>query len=467
MPDDNEEGDTIMSVSGTKRKVPKTRKRASTVTKSARSKRQPIQKEPMTDSEAMLPAESPHAFLDISVPDIADSSRKPTRTKAVTKKEQLHEDVAEASPAVARDSPAQKKKIARKPVKAAKINVDLAEQGSEVHVEALPVDKPQTNNLRKKKKALEDSVVMDSSDVVADGGSSQVAAPRATRGKKRMSDGTEKHDVSVIVPEDHSVLLESTRPTARPHISPVPHHEVHAAPPEPSLLPLPLRKVRKPASAKTRGSLAESDALANGAKRQSVRRQSAKGAAGKDIPAATSPERSPSPEQPLPEELVAETVAEVATLDAAEDSDSLAQSSNAENRPPSARTSLVAGDVKVMLPTPRQAFPGMATPLAQTPTKLAGTSKGLQTSAPWDQVNLDTVFILSPSSNARGTASSSLGQTLQNLSEAEKQMSVEDWILWNAKTAEERLRGECERLINVFENEGARALKSVEGIECI
>lgn len=46
-------------------------------------------------------------------------------------------------------------------------------------------------------------------------------------------------------------------------------------------------------------------------------------------------------------------------------------------------------------------------------------------------------------------------------------MSVEEWIKWHAKNGEEKLRQECERLVGQFEREGARAMRVLEGIECI
>ena len=52
------------------------------------------------------------------------------------------------------------------------------------------------------------------------------------------------------------------------------------------------------------------------------------------------------------------------------------------------------------------------------------------------------------------------------LSSPERKMSVQEWILFNAKSGEERLRRECERLVGRFEGEGVRALKALEGIVC-
>ena len=53
------------------------------------------------------------------------------------------------------------------------------------------------------------------------------------------------------------------------------------------------------------------------------------------------------------------------------------------------------------------------------------------------------------------------------LSSPEKKMTVEEWIRWNAKNGEERLKRECERLVGQFEREGGRAMQALEGTECI
>jgi len=44
-------------------------------------------------------------------------------------------------------------------------------------------------------------------------------------------------------------------------------------------------------------------------------------------------------------------------------------------------------------------------------------------------------------------------------------MSVEAWVRWRAGMAEEKLRGECEAMVGVFEREGTRALGVLGGID--
>ena len=53
------------------------------------------------------------------------------------------------------------------------------------------------------------------------------------------------------------------------------------------------------------------------------------------------------------------------------------------------------------------------------------------------------------------------------LTEKEKEMTVTDWVKWNAARGEERLCREAEKLIEIFEREGRRAIDAVEGIETV
>ncbi len=54
-----------------------------------------------------------------------------------------------------------------------------------------------------------------------------------------------------------------------------------------------------------------------------------------------------------------------------------------------------------------------------------------------------------------------------DLPDSELEMTVEEWILHNAAQGEERLRRECERVVGIFEAQGVRALRALEGIECV
>ena len=53
------------------------------------------------------------------------------------------------------------------------------------------------------------------------------------------------------------------------------------------------------------------------------------------------------------------------------------------------------------------------------------------------------------------------------LTSPEKKMTVEEWILYNANLAEEKLRNECEGMVGLFEQQGGRAMRALEGVECV
>ena len=94
---------------------------------------------------------------------------------------------------------------------------------------------------------------------------------------------------------------------------------------------------------------------------------------------------------------------------------------------------------------------------------------GLQSAHPWAAVDLEGVFLRSPGDeSARGM----LGEAMQrvkngDLTSPEKKMTVEEWIHYNAEIAEEKLRSECERMVGAFEKEGGRAMRALEGVECV
>ena len=53
------------------------------------------------------------------------------------------------------------------------------------------------------------------------------------------------------------------------------------------------------------------------------------------------------------------------------------------------------------------------------------------------------------------------------LSEAEKDMTVQDWVEYVAGQAAAKLSAEGERIVSVFEQEGRRAMGVLEAIECM
>ncbi|KAL1960835.1 hypothetical protein VTO42DRAFT_5818 [Malbranchea cinnamomea] len=141
------------------------------------------------------------------------------------------------------------------------------------------------------------------------------------------------------------------------------------------------------------------------------------------------------------------------------------QSSDAENRPPSTMPS--AGRNAL---SPSKAQAARVTIAASTPTaspsKRRPQAGQLLTTEPWTPIDLDEVFLEDPEDKENVNLSGILHAVKGELTEAEKQMTVEEWIMWNAKNGEQKLRNECERIVNLFEREGSRAMRALEGIEC-
>jgi hypothetical protein len=138
------------------------------------------------------------------------------------------------------------------------------------------------------------------------------------------------------------------------------------------------------------------------------------------------------------------------------------QSSDAENHPPSSRPS--ATRPPLVVPTSPVAT---RVPLAaSTPTAARSnlnTSK-LSTTFPWTGVDLD--YALAGTPGAAGQENLDLSQKFvkAELTSPEKKMTVEQWIRHQAALGRERLKGECESIVQRFENESVRALKALEGI---
>ena len=139
--------------------------------------------------------------------------------------------------------------------------------------------------------------------------------------------------------------------------------------------------------------------------------------------------------------------------------------SDVENRPPSSRPASVRPPLQTLSPSK---FQPVRVPLAFS-TPMASPSKynisKLQTSVPWTAVDLDT-FFLGATSPEKENAAFKVPKANGELTSPEKKMTVEEWIKKNAGAMEERLRGDCERLVGRFEGEGMRALRTLEGVVC-
>jgi ribosome-associated protein YbcJ (S4-like RNA binding protein) len=146
-----------------------------------------------------------------------------------------------------------------------------------------------------------------------------------------------------------------------------------------------------------------------------------------------------------------------------------AQSSDAENHPPSSKPS--AATKKTTTPHSTRRVPLASTP-NMSPSK-RNVIASLQSSNPWSSVDLDAIFMKSPGGeNSVGNMMDIFGGAIEkakvgDLTSPEKRMTVEEWIHHNAEMAEEKLRNECERMVGTFEREGTRAMRALEGVECV
>ncbi|KAE8157777.1 hypothetical protein BDV40DRAFT_38270 [Aspergillus tamarii] len=141
------------------------------------------------------------------------------------------------------------------------------------------------------------------------------------------------------------------------------------------------------------------------------------------------------------------------------------QSSDAENQPPSLKPSATRSYVGS--PSKQQTVRIPLAPNTPSPSKRNTNAGGLRTTRPWSPIDIDEILLAGNSDKENVDLSSALNNVKGDLTSPEKKMSVEEWIKWHAKNGEEKLRQECERLVGQFEREGARAMRVLEGIECI
>ncbi|KAJ5430732.1 hypothetical protein N7491_007748 [Penicillium cf. griseofulvum] len=141
------------------------------------------------------------------------------------------------------------------------------------------------------------------------------------------------------------------------------------------------------------------------------------------------------------------------------------QSSDAENRPPSSRPSASRPPVQSTPKHPEFRAPlGVSTP---SPSKRNANGGFGPSGHPWTPVDIDEVLFGEASDKENADLSGLFKGVKGGLTSPEKKMTVQEWIAWNAKNGEERLKRECERLVGQFEKEGGRAMQRLEAIECI
>jgi hypothetical protein len=161
------------------------------------------------------------------------------------------------------------------------------------------------------------------------------------------------------------------------------------------------------------------------------------------------------------------------------------QSSDAENRPPSARPEAVRKGLQLRPVSPLRPISNQN--VQMTPKRQGSPSKfvvsRLKTSVPWSPRDVEEVmratspskYLVDEKENFPADLDISNPEKLdlkkaveavnQRMSSPEKRMTVEEWIKFRAEKAHERLRNECETLVTAFEREGERAMRALEGVE--
>ncbi|KAL8807890.1 MAG: hypothetical protein Q9200_004490 [Gallowayella weberi] len=142
------------------------------------------------------------------------------------------------------------------------------------------------------------------------------------------------------------------------------------------------------------------------------------------------------------------------------------QSSDVENQPPSARPSALRPPLSTHSPSKGQNPRGVLEVMTPTVSPSKRNISRLQSAQPWTSIDLEKLFMTSPLAAKENLALAGSQEAKEALTSPEKKLTVEEWIRWNAKRGEDKLRDDCERLVGRFEGEGVRALRTLEGIVC-
>lgn len=185
--------------------------------------------------------------------------------------------------------------------------------------------------------------------------------------------------------------------------------------------------------------------------------KAAKGKGKVKAPAKTAKPR----EQEVPEEQIAAASSRSTTPPPKEATPSVSpQSSDAENQPPSTKISKAPATTKATIRIPL----AVSTP-TKSPSK-RNIIAGLETTKQWTAVDLEEIFTISPNKENGSLFGDAIAKAKMGiLSSEEKGMTVEEWIHFNAKLAEARLKEDCERMVGLFEREGGKAMIVLEEVK--
>lgn len=136
------------------------------------------------------------------------------------------------------------------------------------------------------------------------------------------------------------------------------------------------------------------------------------------------------------------------------------QSSDAENQPPLSRAPAAGASKRAIL------APVASTPVHGSPSK-RNVMTGLRSTTQWASASLEAIFGSAPGTPGKENDVDRFLKRGNEMTSPERQMSVEEWIYFNAAEAEKKLKYECESLVNRFEMEGTRAIKVLEGLEVV
>ncbi|KKY19306.1 putative at hook domain-containing protein [Diplodia seriata] len=128
--------------------------------------------------------------------------------------------------------------------------------------------------------------------------------------------------------------------------------------------------------------------------------------------------------------------------------------------------------------------PNASTPQASPSKRSGNVIGGLSSTQPWETVDLENVFLQSPGTrrmlsdngeefgkeNGGNWEDLSLDEAVRKvrreMTGPEKKMTVEQWVQHQAEKGEQQLREQCERMVSVFETQGTKAMRALEGIRC-
>lgn len=177
-----------------------------------------------------------------------------------------------------------------------------------------------------------------------------------------------------------------------------------------------------------------------------------------------SPARTATPRSVLPKARATPASQLAAELEASVQSSPQSSDSDVENAPPSSRPERTRPPLMDLSNTTRvQLNPGTPTRVPVSPSKIGG---GISSLVPWREIDVEMVF--NEHENTPGQEDLVRAWVAEPvLGEKEREMTVQEWIFANAARAEEALKSEAERVVGVFEHEGQKAMRVLEGVECV